>query len=214
MRAPTRVLFEQLARLYPCIVISGRARSDVLSRLHGTDVAGVIGNHGLEPWQAQDRFVGIVAKWSPVLERHLGHLKGVEIEDKRYSVAIHYRRSREKKKARAAISKAVALLGQVRVIGGVLAINVLPDGAPHKGVALERERDRLHCDTALYIGDDETDEDVFMLDRPGRLLTIRVGAKQSSNAAYCIRNQRQIDEFLEAMLDMRRDGRRAHGVLA
>ena len=36
-----------------------------------------------------------------------------------------------KKKARAAILGAVAGLGRVRLIGGKLAINILPEGAPH-----------------------------------------------------------------------------------
>jgi trehalose 6-phosphate phosphatase len=214
MRARTRELLAKVTPLYPCVVISGRSQNDVMKRLRGTGVVVVVGNHGVEPWQAHNRFVDAVRKWHPVLEKHLGRLKGVEIEDKRYSLAIHYRRSREKKKARAAVLKAAALLGNVRIVGGVQVINVLPDDAPHKGMALERERIRLHCDTAVYVGDDETDEDVFMLDRPGRLLTIRVGAKRGSSAAYCIRNQRQIDEFLETMLALRQDRRGARGVPA
>jgi len=214
MRATTRALLERLTRFYPCIVISGRARRDVMKWVRGTGVLEVLGNHGVEPWQAQGLFLDAVSGWRPVLAKHLGHLKGVEIEDKRYSLAIHYRRSRQKKNARTAILRAVALLGEVRIIGGVQVINILPAGAPHKGMALERERIRLTCDTAVYIGDDETDEDVFTLDRPGRLLTIRVGAKRVSRAAYCIRDQRQIDEFLEAMLVIRRNRRGARGARA
>ena len=76
-------------------------------------------------------------------------------------------------------------------------------GAPHKGIALERERERLGCDTALYVGDDETDEDVFSLDRPGRLLTIRVGAKRTSAASYYILDQRVIDVLLGRLLETR-----------
>jgi trehalose 6-phosphate phosphatase len=98
----------------------------------------------------------------------------------------------------------VASLGDVRVIGGKQVVNVLPKGAPHKGLALERELERLRCDTAIYVGDDETDEDVFALDRPGRLLMIRVGAKRSSSAAYYIRSQEAIEELLEALVGARR----------
>ena len=74
-------------------------------------------------------------------------------------------------------------LGPVRLVGGKHVVNLLPAGAPHKGLALERARARLGCDTAIYVGDDETDEDVFALDQPGRLLAIRVGRKPSSSAA-------------------------------
>ena len=45
-------------------------------------------------------------------------------------------------------------------------------------------RGALGCDTALYVGDDETDEDVFALDEPGRLLTVRVGNAPSRAAFY------------------------------
>lgn len=211
MRPTTRTLLQELARFYPCIVVSGRAQNDVLKRIHGTGVLEVLGNHGVEPWQAHGRFLGAVGRWLPLLEKRLGHLTGVEIEDKGYTLAIHYRRSREKKRARAAIMGAVTRLEDVRVIGGEQVINVLPNGAPHKGTALEQARMRLHCDTAIYVGDDETDEDVFMLDRPGRLLTIRVGAKRTSMANYCIRNQSQIDQLLRTLLVLRRDNRRARG---
>jgi trehalose 6-phosphate phosphatase len=128
----------------------------------------------------------------------------VHIEDKIFSLAVHYRQSREKKKARAAILRAAAALGEVRIIGGKQVVNILPDGAPHKGIALERERERLRCDTAIYVGDDETDEDVFALDQPGRLLTIRVGAKRASAATYYISRQTTIDELLRTLIDLRR----------
>ena len=50
------------------------------------------------------------------------------------------------------------------------------------------------------MGDDETDEDVFALDQPGRLLTIRVGRKRQSLASYFLRNQAEIDRLLETLL--------------
>jgi trehalose 6-phosphate phosphatase len=72
-------------------------------------------------------------------------------------------------------------------------------------MALERERDRLGCDTALFVGDDDTDEDVFALDRPGRLLGIRVGRTPASQAPYCLRDQREIDDLLDRLIALRRD---------
>lgn len=205
MRGTTRRLLEELARLYPCIVISGRAQSDALKRLRGIGLDQVLGNHGIEPWQATPQLTRKVRAWRPQLEQRLARIKGVQVEDKTFSVAVHYRRSREKGKARAAILQAAAALRGVRIVGGKQVVNILPGGASNKGAALERERERLHCDTAIYVGDDETDEDVFALDQPGRLLTIRVGAKRASLARYCIRGQTQVDELLRALIDMRRN---------
>jgi trehalose 6-phosphate phosphatase len=205
MRPMTRRLLEAVSKLYPCIVISGRAQRDALMRLRGVRLHQVVGNHGMEPWHGTSSLIKEVQHWRAILEHHLALYKGVHVEDKVFSLAIHYRQSREKKKARAAILRAVALLGQARIIGGKQVVNVLPLGAPHKGVALERERERLGCDTAIYIGDDETDEDVFTLDQPGRLLTIRVGAKSTSAASFYISGQSAIDTVLRVLIDLRQE---------
>jgi trehalose 6-phosphate phosphatase len=185
------------------VVISGRAHDDTLRKLRGIRFHEVIGNHGLEPWHGSNPSLSVVQRWVPLFESRMADLQGVTIENKLFSIAVHYRRAREKKKARAAILRAAASLGEVRVIGGKQVINILPPDAPHKGIALERARARLGCDTAIYIGDDETDEDVFSLDQPGRLLTIRVGASRKSMADYCIRNQAQIDALIDALLHLR-----------
>ena len=204
MRPSTRSLLERLAVRYPCAVISGRARHDALLWLEGIHLVNVVGNHGLEPWKDPGRFEHEVARWRARLEQELAPLAGVEIEDKRFSLAIHYRRSRAKQRALAAITAAVTGLGDVRVIGGKQVVNVLPAGAPHKGLALERLRVEHGCDTALYVGDDETDEDVFSLERPGQLLSVRVGASRRSQAAYFIKDQREIDVLLEILLRAQR----------
>lgn len=72
------------------------------------------------------------------------------------------------------------------------------------GSALQRERRRLLCDTAIYVDDDETDEHDFRLDQPGRLLTIRVGGSDTSLADFCIRSQRDIDSVIAARVRFRR----------
>lgn len=205
LRPSTRALLAEVARRYPCVVISGRAHADVRKRVAGLGIQSVIGNHGLEPWHSAARFARAVRKWMPVLQRKLGHLPGVKIEDKHYSVAIHFRHARRKREARQTILAAIADLGPVRVIGGKLVVNVLPVGAPHKGVALERERERLGCDTAIYVGDDETDEDVFTLHQPGRLLAVRVGANKSSLASHHLDSQRDIDRLLKALIAYRKE---------
>lgn len=204
MRRTTRALLTSATQHYPVIVISGRSRSDVRSRVRGTGVHAVFGNHGIEPWHASERIIRDVRRWLPLLRKRLQHMRGVEVEDKVYSLAVHYRRARAPRAARAAVIAAVSRLDGVRLVGGKMVINVLPAGAPHKGIALERERAKLGCDTALYVGDDETDEDVFGLDRPGQILGVRVGRKAISAAAYFISRQHAIDDLLRTMIDLRR----------
>jgi trehalose 6-phosphate phosphatase len=204
MRKTTYKLVGHLAKLYPCVVISGRAQRDALGRLHGLELQGILGNHGVEPWDASPKLAALVSGWRPLLEIRLAGLHGVKVEDKTFSIAVHYRQSSEKTKARSTILRAAAVLEGARVIGGEQAINILPKGAPHKGIALERERARLECDTAIYVGDDETDEDVFRLDKPGQLLSIRVGRRRSSMAEYFVDGQREIDALLRALVALRK----------
>lgn len=201
MRRSTRVLLEGVAALYPCVVISGRARDDVGRRVAGIGAVEVIGNHGIEPWQASARQRREVERWLPLLSTRLSALPGVEIENKGYSVAVHYRRARRKPQAREAVNEAAAALGGARLVRGKQVVNLIPAGAPDKGAALEEARARCGCDTALYVGDDETDEDVFALDQPGRLLSIRVGRRAGSLAPYYLRRQAEIDRLLELLLD-------------
>jgi trehalose 6-phosphate phosphatase len=95
----------------------------------------------------------------------------------------------------------------VRIVGGKLVFNLLPERAPHKGLALRAARARFGCETALYVGDDETDEDVFALDEHGTLLTVRVERSRGSCAAYYLQDQDEIDPFLEALIACGASGR-------
>jgi trehalose 6-phosphate phosphatase len=205
MRESTRDLLEAVARRYPCVVISGRSQEDVARRVRGAGVFEVIGNHGLEPWRRTEPFAAHVHEWVATLKRELASDAGVFIEDKVFSVAVHYRRAPSRMEARRRIVDVVARLSGVRIVGGKCVVNVIPQGAPHKGTALETAREHLGCDLALYVGDDETDEDVFALDDPGRLLAIRVGESPRSRAAFFVLDQPSVDLLLQRLLELRED---------
>lgn len=204
MRTATRAQLRAVAGLYPTVVISGRGRADVAARVNGVGLRAVVGNHGLEPGHASRALAARVDGWCAELARMLATLPGVVVENKHCSVAVHYRASRAKKLARHAVVTAASALGEIRLIGGKQVVNILPPNAPHKGMALERARMRLGCDTAIYVGDDETDEDVFELDQPGQLLGIRVGASRATAAAFHLVSQLEIDELLHTLSMVRR----------
>jgi trehalose 6-phosphate phosphatase len=202
MRSSTRRLLGRASRLYPCIVVSGRAQADALGRFRGINVGRVVGNHGAEPSTIGKDLRRRVRQWLPVLRARLSQRRGVVIEDKGFSVAVHYRQCRERNASRRAILSAARSLEGVRIIGGKLAVNLLVPEAPNKGLAVERERSRFECDTVIYVGDDDTDEDVFQLHRP-TLLSIRVGYKRSSAAAHYLRSQAEIDRLLATLVALR-----------
>ncbi len=205
MRERTQLLFRSVCELYPCVVISGRSMSDVGARLGDAQVLHVVGNHGLEPGLDLAEFATEVALVLPLLQRSLRELPGVEVEEKSYSLAIHYRRSRTKRVARSLIHQAVASLPvPMRVVGGKLVVNVIPTRAAHKGNALLQLRERTATTKAFYIGDDVTDEDVFTLDEADRLLTVRVGRSKNSAAQYFLRDQSEVDALLGNLIELRR----------
>jgi trehalose 6-phosphate phosphatase len=203
MRAQTRRLLRAVAERYPCVVISGRRRADVARRIHDIPLWHVAGNHGVEPWGETDAYAARVRQWlTPLHDKLTGH-EGVLIEDKMYSLTVHYRNARHKQRALAAIQDAVKRLRGARIMGGNEAINIVPRGAPDKGVALELVRNLLVCDTIIYVGDDETDEDAFGAARPERLLAVRIGPKRGSRARHWLKSQAEIDQFLHKLLTFR-----------
>lgn len=203
MRLRTRRLLATVCARYPSAVISGRGRDDVFRRLDGVGVAHVVGNHGLEPWEGMKAFERGTSQALRRLSKQLAVRDDVDLEDKRYSLAIHYRRSRHRREAEHAIRAAVDTLPvPMRVVPGKLVLNVVPCGAPNKGDALRRVLGIERCKSALYVGDDETDEDVFRLERSGRLLAIRVGLSRSSAAPWYLRDQGEVDVLLATLADL------------
>ena len=205
MRPTTRELFEAVANAYPCVVISGRSRSDVERRVHGTGVFDVMGNHGIETDDQPPLPTPSVSPWVAALKRDLFRVPGVVIEDKARSVAVHYRRSTDRRRTRAAILRSVSSLAGARVVLGKCVVNLVAHDAPHKGTALSRARERFACDLALYVGDDRTDEDVFGLDHRDWLLAVRVGHWLGSKADFYVPDQKSVDVLLARLLQLRQE---------
>lgn len=203
MRAVTRRLLSRVAESYPCVVISGRSHDDLVKRLGRLPLWHLFGNHGLEPWAQTKDSALQVHDWVRHLRDRLAIYPGLVVEDKKYSVTVHYRHVRDKGRVRQAIAKAVRALSNVRALGGDQAVNLILRGGPDKGVALQRARRVLACETAIYVGDDETDEDAFTSAPPGQLLAIRVGDSRASRARYRLRRQADIDTLLEMLLKLR-----------
>jgi trehalose 6-phosphate phosphatase len=209
MREETAALLATVCSLYPCAVISGRSRDDVASKLGNVKTKYVIGNHGLEPGPNLTKYEREMVVVRHALTTSLSQVPGVDLEDKRYSIALHYRHAQRKYETYLLIERAIARVRlPVRTVLGKEVVNVVPAGAPNKGDALERLSSIEDCDTTLYIGDDVTDEDVFRLSldeefQPGDLLTVRVGQSPTSAASYFLGNQREIDRLLAMLVWLR-----------
>jgi len=205
---PIRFWLEELAKRAPAAIISGRSVEDLRSRV-GTAVPHLIGNHGSEGPHTRQEDIQQVREISSgwlqlITERFQDELtrSGVVVENKSYSLSFHYRTVDQRDEARTLISRIVAELSPPpRIVLGKSVVNVMPPTASHKGTALLEYMRRLDCSTALYVGDDETDEDVFAL-RDHRILTVRVGKKKGSAARYFLKKQAEITEVLRLLVEV------------
>lgn len=196
----TAAKLARLAAAVPVVVISGRAVGDLVPRLEGIPLAGISGNHGLEPWGATPEVEHLVQGWADALSQRFGHVPGLEIENKRWSLTVDYRHVPDLVSTEKALAGFAKTLPRVRVLGGRHAdLNLAPAGEHHKGTALARHVMALGRGTALYVGDDRTDEDAFAQPIAG-LVSVRVGQKAGSHAQFFLQEQPEVDRLLDTLL--------------
>jgi trehalose 6-phosphate phosphatase len=199
MHERTRTLLAAVARRWPTLVLTGRARADVLRLLGDIERLEVIGNHGMETARGvihAERDAQRVGEWRRHLAARLQAHASIRIEDKQHSLAVHWRESADPEAMAAHVRAAAGQLSGARLVGGKMVLNIVPESAPHKGTALLGELARSGAERALFVGDDITDEDVFALDAGARLLTIRVGHDDASHAAFYLHDRDEVDALL------------------
>jgi trehalose 6-phosphate phosphatase len=185
----TRRLLIQVAARYPLVVISGRGLVDISARVADLGARYVFGNHGLEWSGGASSPHAHVHQWAHQLRSQLAGLAGVIVEDKAHSLSVHYRSAPDHDRALRLILPAARALSGVRIICGAAAVNLLPKDAANKGVALRRAIEATGCVKAIYVGDDETDEDAFAALTADRLLSIRIGPSATSRASFHLDSQ-------------------------
>lgn len=211
MRPTTRRLLRDLARRWPCAIVSGRAWAHTRA-LSGGVVPLVVGNHGYELGRARPVPATVLRRvrgWRDALQRELAGRRGIYFEDKRSTLAVHYGLERRWRAVEDAVHREAARLEGARLVRGKKVLNVIPAGFPDKGDAIRSLLRRLHLDAALYAGDDVTDEDVFALG-PRWVVGVHFGGGRS-HAPFRVSSQDRIDELLAVLLELRtgRAARRA-----
>ncbi|HEY1088043.1 MAG TPA: trehalose-phosphatase [Archangium sp.] len=205
MRPETHALLAKVCALYPTAIISGRARPDVRKLIKGVHAKYVIGNHGLD--KGHESLATVKALDVPRMKLAVlaARTHGMELEDKRYSLTVHYRKVRDKPAARAAVLLLLEQLScPVRIVPGKAVLNVVLEGTPHKGDALLALTELEGVERALYVGDDSTDEDVFRLDAHGLIVGVRVGRTSHSAAKWFLGKQAEMDALLRVLIKARR----------
>lgn len=201
-----RTLLERIAHYAPIAIITGRSVEDISRRL-GFLPDYVVGNHGLEGVPGWEDLAAehehACASWRRQLEqasRGPDWDPGIQLEDKRFSLSVHYRQAEDVVACTRALESLFARLEpQPRVVGGKFVYNLLMQDRCHKGSALSRLMELSGAATALYVGDDVTDEDVFRMRRPD-IVSIRIEPSADSAADYFLPHPRDILRFLEELI--------------
>jgi trehalose-phosphatase len=171
------------------IVVSGRAAADA-RRLAGAPGVWTVGNHGLETiapdgsLEVDEHAIDFrqrVADAARRLRVQLGAVPGVLVEDKTWTLSVHYRLADPavEPRVREAVDGAADHAG-LRVLGGKMVVELRPPVEIHKGTAalalVRRLVQRPEEASILCAGDDRTDEDMFVAVRAAfpRAVTVRV----------------------------------------
>jgi trehalose 6-phosphate phosphatase len=195
-------------------IVSGRGLEDARARVGVPDLY-YAGNHGLEiegPGVRREHAEALSAR--PALERcaermraRLGHVEGVQVEDKGLTLSIHFRRVADPAVGESAAREAVAACAGeplVRVTSGKMVVEVRPAVDWHKGRATEFLIETLlgdaHDAPVLFIGDDRTDEDAFRV-VAGRGGGVIVADPPDANTAAIarVRSPEEVVRLLEAL---------------
>lgn len=204
------------------VAVSGRAVDDA-RRMLDTPAAWVIGNHGVEigepgkppaPHADVAPYANAVASAVRRATETLAQYAGVIVENKRWSLSIHYRLAR-RDIVPSVIAKAtdIASSFRLRVTLGKEVIEMRPPVDVHKGTASIELAERLGAFTPgasiLSAGDDRTDEDMFrsLRQRDPRAVTVHVTGHRTdveTVAEFTVQDTSAVRELLTATLALRR----------
>lgn len=194
-------------------VLSGRDVADVRDKIsldgifyagsHGFDVVGPDGRRlGGGELARFDEYLEPLAQAADEVAGLLSDVPGVDVERKRYAVAVHYRQVDPA--AVDTVEEAVKTVGarhdRLRTTGGKMIHEFRPDVDWDKGRALLFLLDRMELGSGdwlpFYLGDDLTDEDAFEALR-GRGVAVVVGRDgPPTHAGYLLEDPEEVREFL------------------
>lgn len=179
-------------------LVTGRAVREARRMVHVPGVP-IIGNHGLE-WVDAAGDAHRIGGWDAVAPRmrrahealvaHVSRIPGAVLEDKTYSLTVHYRNVDPT--LTGALRNAVRIVAAdegLRTADGKCIVNVLPPIDVDKGHAalkLARETGASARDASiLFAGDDVTDENAFraLAREIPHAVTVRVAASDGPSAA-------------------------------
>jgi trehalose 6-phosphate synthase/phosphatase len=189
------------------VLLSGRDRATIAAWF-GSLPIGLAAEHGAwikereKPWETIEP---VCVEWKPrllpILKTYADRVPGAWIEEKEFSLVLHYRTADEQLGALAARELTDHLLvltanTDVQILQGNKTVEIRTVGI-HKGMVIQRWLLNCSSDFILAIGDDLTDEDMFKV-LPARSHSIRVGIGPTC-AHYYLHGPHEVIRLLDAL---------------
>ena len=209
-------LLQKLSASDKCyiVIISGRSLSNI-KKMAGVRGISYGGNHGFDMAGPGFRFTHkaalnarpVLLEVKQLLNKKIRLIKGVFVEDKKFSLSLHYRSVSEK--ALPAILRCFDEVTapfvnkkKLKVIKGKMVLELVPNAEWNKGLAALWMLERLDGDFfPIYIGDDTTDETAFKALRD-KGITIKAGISKKTYAHYHIEKLCDVERLLDNILKL------------
>ena len=140
------------------------------------------------------------------ITERLQAIDGAIVENKGLTLSVHYRLvdPTDVPAIEAHVDALLAELPRLHRRRGKKVIEIRPRIDWDKGMAVLWLLETLAVtpESAIYLGDDATDEDVFLALK-GRGLGVRVGHSEEASAAdYCLADTEAVRQFLETLISV------------
>lgn len=205
-----RELLRQLACRCTVVIVSGRDRADVEKRVglpgliyagsHGFDISGPDGLRVQHP--GADACLPDLCNAQKVLNHLLEDVEGIQLERKKYALAVHFPHVPEDKVAyvKDVVRWVSHAAERLTFTTGKTVLELRPALDWHKGKAVGWIMDALQLDLTkavpIYMGDDSTDEEAFRFLGDTGVGILVGGHGGPTEAAYRLQDMGEVEELL------------------
>lgn len=199
---------------FTVIIVTGRTLYEIkkLLDIEGLSFAAL---HGLQinlsngmnyNWKPMNNLRKILENIKKFAEKKFQNERRIILEDKEFTVALHYRMLNEEKIKDVVdgfieIVKAKDTSNKLDILHGSKVVEIRPAGW-NKGKAVELISSNIISKNALqiYIGDDTTDEDAFRyINNQGITIFVSNDTNRSTTAQYWLKDPDDVIKFLKSL---------------
>jgi len=207
-------ILEKLSSRYIVAIVSGRLRENV-ERLVGIDGVFYAGSHGFDIrgpsfsliQEDAESIISLISDIAVNIRDELGKIDGVIIEDKKFSIAVHYRLIKDDKYIKVIrnyINNIIDDNHSLRLMEGKKVFEIMPRIDWDKGKAIRWIMYTLGFSfdetNVVYIGDDTTDEDAFRIIRTRGVGILVSDSSRRSAADFRVSSPLEVKKLFEYML--------------